>query len=157
MTEVQTYLKPEPIRCQDVCGETKCEQVGQPTKKGHVRGCCCRSCRGRKANRNGHSKQNRGARALGLVTSKFAPSDEENLGGPLRFEHKSGANDAGPVRTRYEACRAQSEAAKSIGDPRPFVAGFTPPGSRQMYVVVRSDDLELVVAALGAAWGFFDG
>lgn len=116
--------------------------------------CKCKSCQGRKNRNNGHKKQNKGARALGLVTSKFAPSDEENLGGHLRFEHKSGAHDAGPIRTRYEACRAQSDAARSIGDVRPFVAGFTPPGSRLMYVVVRSDDLEAFVLADAYVRGF---
>lgn len=158
MSAYGELLKPEPTACP--CGDQRCDKVGQPRAKKmsdglhHVRGCPCVRCRASRKYKDAHSKQNKGARELGLVTGKFAPSDEENLGGHLRFEHKSGANDAGPIRTRYEACRAQSDAAKAIGDHRPFVAGFTPPGSRLMYVVVRSDDLEAFVLADGYVRGF---
>lgn len=102
----------------------------------------------------GLAKQSRAARTLGLVTGKFAPSDEEAMGGHLLFEHKATAREAGPVATAYERCRAQALAAKSIGDTRPFVAGFTPPKSRHMYVVVRADDLEAFVLADAYVRGF---
>lgn len=153
-----SLLKSDPIECP--CGDERCDKVGQPRVKQmsdglhHVKGCPCRRCSASRKYKDAHGKQNAGARRLGLVTGKFAPNDEENLGGHLRFEHKSGAHDAGPIRTRYEACRAQSDAARAIGDVRPFVAGFTPPGSRLMYVVLRSDDIEPFVLAEAYVRGF---
>lgn len=149
-------LKPEPIRCADVCGDGRCEKVGQPTKSGHVKGCICIRCRNRNNRKRGLAKQSRAARTLGLVTGKFAASDEENLGGHLLFEHKATAREAGPVATAYERCRAQAMAAKSIGDTRPFAAGFTPPNSRHMYTTVRDDDLEAFVLANAYAWGLME-
>lgn len=151
---VESFMKPEPINCRDVCGEPKCTKVGQPTKNGHVKGCSCISCRNRNNRKRGLAKQSRAARTLGLVTGKFAPSDEENMGGHLLFEHKATAREAGPVATAYERCRAQAMAAKSIGDTRPFAAGFTPPGSTHTYLTVRDDDLEAFVLADAYVRGF---
>lgn len=154
-SEVTSYLKPEPIACSTVCGDERCTKVGQPTKaSGHCKGCCCIRCRNRNNRSRGLKKQSRAARTLGLVTGKFAPSDEEAMAGHLLFEHKATARQAGPVATAYELSRAQAMAAKSVGDTRPFVAGFTPPGSSHMYVTIRDDDLEAFVLADAYMRGF---
>lgn len=153
MSEVTSYQKTK-IQCRDVCGDAKCDKFGTPTASGHVKGCPCISCRNRNNRRRGLRKQSRAARTLGLVTGKFASSDEETMTGHLLFEHKATAREAGPVATAYERCRAQAMAAKAIGDTRCFVASFTPPGSSHMYTTIRDDDLEAFVLSTAYAWGF---
>lgn len=79
------------------------------------------------------------------------PSNEESLTLPFRYEHKDG-RIARPVVTAYTRERIQSDLAKSVGDPRVFVAGYSI-DSKFSYYVVRSDELEAFVYGLIEAWG----
>jgi hypothetical protein len=81
----------------------------------------CRSCRGRRSRRSGRRKQNEGKKVLGVPASRFSPTDanEENWKDIIRWEVKSGAQ-VGPIATRYLQYEGQSEAARPIGDNRPF-------------------------------------
>lgn len=66
----------------------------------------------------------------------------------VRVEVKSGFRDADPVRTRFQAMEAQSEASRAIGDPRLFVAVWMPPGWSDGIVGVRLSELEEVALAI---------
>lgn len=116
-----------------------------------ARKCKCPRCRGRNNNKRGHERQSKAFRRAGYV-GKFSPRDEEAAGWVLRLEHKDGGK-AQTVITAYERERQQSEAARPIGDPRPFVASYSR-DEKHTYYVLRDDDLELVVAALAGSWGF---
>lgn len=115
-----------------------------------VRACrSCPNCRG-KANRSkGDSQAAKVRRAL--AASGVATRHEEGWGGALRIEVKAGAQ-AGPVLTKYLASKAQSEAARAVGDTRPFIAAFAPERGPRLYVI-EEDELAQVMAALAENWG----
>lgn len=115
--------------------------------------CRCKRCQGRSNRSRGLAKQRAATKKLGLSHGQYAGTHEESLQGPVRTEHKSTARNAGPVGTAYELSRSQSDAARALGDNRPFVASFTPPGSTHIYFVVRDDDLDAFIAAYIEAWG----
>lgn len=93
------------------------------------RGAPCRSCMGRRSKRKGREKQRSAATALRIPASKFASQmgHEENLRGPVRIEVKSGAQIS-PIEKRFLAYEKQSEAARPVGDSRPFLAVAMPDG-----------------------------
>lgn len=138
------------------CG---CGQYGtlkKPNRAGVrcvIRTCKCRSCRGRADRRTGKKKQGTAARRLGIPTNGIETGHEEHYAGALRIEVKSGDREAGPVWTRYAACEAQSEAARPIGDHRPFAAVFMPKGQSEGLVVVRLSKVNEFAAALVENWG----
>lgn len=140
------------------CGDDKCSAFGRlkkPNKDGTrcvARICKCARCRNRNNNKRGHDRQSQGVKRTRAFVAKFMPSNEESLSLPFRYEHKDGTK-ARTVVTAYERERAQSDASKSIGDPRGFVAGYSLTG-RRTYYVIRDDELEPVVVALAEAWGF---
>jgi hypothetical protein len=68
----------------------------------------------------------------------------------LRFEVKSG-KQVEPIATRYVAARNQSDAARAVGDVRPFCFVAAPDGSAPL-VLVRADELPAVVAAFVEEW-----
>lgn len=142
MTEVFSNLKPDPEPCP--CG---CGVVGRPTKKGHVPLCDrkkCASCRNRANRKGGMRKQRTGIRALG---APVGVGDEENIGGGLRTEVKSGGI-AGPVWTKFLASEKQSEQNRPIGDFRPFVALFMGTGTSDGLVVFRLSKIAETTQAL---------
>lgn len=141
------------------CGTESCDLWGtlkKPNRTGKrcVRGCKCLSCRNRNNRKRGLTKQRKAAVALGLDVGKFLPSDEEAMGGNLRMECKATKREAGPVWTAFRLVEAQSEAARPIGDHRPFVAAFMPPGEdKDGLVVCRMSALPQVAAAIVESWG----
>lgn len=140
--QVTPNLKPDPEPC--VCG---CGVVGMPTKKGHVRNCDrrkCASCRNRANRKGGMRKQRTGIRALG---APVGVGDEENIGGYLRTEVKSGLI-AQPVWTKFLASEKQSEQNRPVGDLRPFVALFMGSGTSDGLVVFRLSKVAETVQAL---------
>lgn len=140
-TLVETNFKPDPIECPCGCGAT-----GQPTKKGHVRSCDkrkCASCRNRSNRNNGRRKQRDGVRALGT----YDVTNEENVGGLLRTEVKSGGI-AAPVWTRFLASEKQSEQNRPTGDVRPFVALYMGEGTSDGLVVFRLSKIAETVQSL---------
>lgn len=109
----------------------------------------CRSCLGRRSRRSGLKKQREARKALGIPSAQFAGlnGNEEAWRGAVRAEVKSGAQ-VGPVWTRYFAAEQQSEANKSVGDPRKFVFISMPPGITDGLVTFRLSHAPEIVAAL---------
>jgi hypothetical protein len=93
------------------------------------------------------------AKEAGIVLNRLGAGHEENYAGAVRMESKAG-KQVGPVHTRYLDARAQSEAARPIGDHRPFVFVAGPDDAPYLLWVIRSDDLPQVVAALAENWGW---
>lgn len=125
--------------------------LGKPDRFGrrHVRGCPCRRCLGRRARRSGVTKQRKARRAMGIAGPTMGADHEENWRGNVRIEVKSGARDAGPVGTRFLANEGQSEGARPIGDNRPFMTIWMPPGwGSEGIVGIRLSQLAEVVQAL---------
>lgn len=120
MPDVTPNFKAEKIDCP--CG---CGAHGVPKgKRSHPRQCTCRPCVAGRNSRQGKAGHRKVARLLGAATAgRGSSSHEESWVHPWRVELKTGAQ-AGPVVTRWRLSRDQSEAAKSTGDHRPFVAIF---------------------------------
>jgi hypothetical protein len=71
----------------------------------------------------------------------------------VRQETKAGAK-AKTVQTAYRNSRAQSDAAKAVGDNRPFVAAFAADGDGEPYFVIHGKaDLYAVAFALVEEFG----
>lgn len=127
-----------------------CDRTGQVK-----RSCKCASCRGRRNRNQGKTKQRAARKQLersGLVNRERwvgRTAHEENWRGMVRVEVKSGARDAGPILTRYENARGQSDAQTAIGDNRPFVFVAMPPGASYGLAVLKLEDLEQLLAAYG--------
>lgn len=112
------------------------------------RKCRCARCLGSRNSTSGKRKPNKSRKVLGLVGANT--THEEHWGGPIRTEHKSGAQ-VGPIWTRYQAARNQSEAARPIGDIRPFAMVAHPKGTSEFLVIVSSDQLADFLEAYGGA------
>lgn len=145
---VETFFKPS-------CG-CGCGLVGglrKPWRDGVqcVRLCRCRRCLGQRNRNKGDSKAREARKALRLpgVNSRH----EELWGGPVTTEIKAGAK-AKPVGTAYERERRQALQNKPLGNPRGFMPGYCPDGTRHTYFVIRDDELETIVFALAEAWGY---
>ena len=114
--------------------------------------CDCRACTGRRSSRKGRQGQRQARTALRLNPERFKgrEGNEESWRARVRVEVKSGAQ-VQPIATRYVKARAQSDAARAIGDNRPFVMVAVPDGSDELVIVARRD-LPNVVAALVEEW-----
>lgn len=154
MTEVENRLKDNLGVCGCGCGNEGVLRA-RPWRGG-VRcvrhGCPCRRCLGGRSNRNGKRRQAKAVTALGVPRSSINPGHEEFLGGTVRLEVKAGAQ-AGPVWTKYLASEQQSNAARAVGDHRPFVACFEPKGTTDGLIVFRRSEVAEVVAALAEQLG----
>jgi len=73
---------------------------------------------------------------------------EEVWGGSCRVEMKAG-KQVQPIATRFEAARAQSELARPMGDPRPFLMVAMPDGSSDGIVLMRLSDFVEQFGTLG--------
>lgn len=155
--QVQTFLKADTYGpCE--CGCSVEGRLKKPSRDGkrHVQRLCkCVSCRNRNNRARGRDRQSQGVRRTKAFVGKFLPKDEEALTLPFRYEHKDGSK-ARTVVTAYERERVQSDQAKSVGDPRIFVAGYSV-SSKHTYYVIRNDDLESFVIGLAEVWGFGSG
>jgi hypothetical protein len=105
--------------------------------EGHIRGCNCPKCRGKRNRQKGDSKARQARKALGItgVNSRH----EEVWGGDVRVEVKAGAQ-VKPVVTAFLRCEIQSEQHRPIGDNRPFMLVVMPDGSKDGFVVMRLAD-----------------
>lgn len=149
MTDQLPLPGPDKIDCPDGCGK-----FGRPTRNGHVQGCKgppgqpCRSCLGRRSRRNGKTRQRAARKALGIPGLSLGADEEELWRGHVRVEVKSGHRDTVPIDTRYRAMRAQSDAARAIGDNRPFLAIVMPPGTSDGIFMGRLSELRDVAWAV---------
>lgn len=115
----------------------------------HDRACACASCRGRRNRRKGRDKQAAFRRLIGIPPTRYASQmgHEENWRGEVRVEVKAGAQ-VGPIATRFLAAEAQSEAARAIGDNRPFAMGAMPDGMTDGIMLCRATAALAVARAL---------
>jgi len=72
---------------------------------------------------------------------------EENWGGLVRTEIKAG-KQVGPIHTRFQDAKAQSDAAKALGDVRPFVMVAMPEGTSKGIVLMDLDEFSEMLKML---------
>ena len=135
---------------QDKCNAPGCPlfgTLGRPDRRGvrRIRGCSDPAARGRRNRTKGDSKARRARKKLGL--GGYLTRHEENWGGAFRVEIKAGAQ-VGPIATRFQAAKAQSDAAKALGDIRPFVMVAMPDGTSKGIVLMDLDDFSEIVSLL---------
>lgn len=147
MTDVSPNLKTNVGPCG--CG---CEAYGtyrsRPWKNGQLcvrRVCSCAHCVGKRSRSKGDSKARTGRKTLGI--SGANTRHEELWGGALRVEFKAGGQIS-PAYNAFLRCERQSEAARPIGDNRPFGAIFMPEGTRDGVLVVRLSKVADVAVAV---------
>jgi len=118
--------------------------------EGHVRLCQCPRCQGKRSRQKGDSKARKARKALGIAGANTR--HEELWGGGVRVEVKAG-KQVGPVWTRFLLAEGQSEQARPIGDPRPFVFVAMPEGTSDGLVVFRLSQVAAVLDALAENLG----
>lgn len=136
----------------DKCTNEPCPMfgtLGRADRRGvrRVRGCADPAARGRRNRTKGDSKARRARKKLGL--GGHLTRHEENWGGLFLCEVKSGAQ-VGPIATRFQAAKAQSYAAKALGDIRPFIMVAMPDGTSKGIVLMDLDDFSEIVSLLTA-------
>lgn len=126
--------------------------------EGHIRGCNCPKCRGKRNRQKGLAKQREARKALGVAPShKFGDANEENWQDPLfANEVKSGAQIKAAVTawTRIEAQVMSNQTA--VGSQRkPCRAVLMPDGwGKEGLVMVRlSTWTELIAPAMQVVYG----
>jgi len=72
---------------------------------------------------------------------------EESWSGLVRTEIKAGIQ-VGPIATRFYAAKAQSDAAKALGDIRPFVMVAMPDGTTKGIVLMDLDEFSELLAVV---------
>jgi len=65
----------------------------------------------------------------------------------VRCEIKSGLQ-VGPIATRFQAAKAQSDAAKALGDIRPFVMVAMPDGTAKGIVLIDLDEFSEIIGLI---------
>ena len=131
----------------DKCSNDACPlygTLGREDRKGkrRVKGCGDPAARGRRNRRKGDSKARRARKKLGL--GGHLTRHEENWGGAFRTEIKAGAQ-VGPIATPFQAAKAQSDAAKAVGDIRPFVMVAMPDGTSKGIVLMDLEEFSQIV------------
>ena len=134
----------------DRCSNDACPvfgTLGRPDRQGRrrVRGCGDPSARGKRNRRKGDSKARRARKKLGL--GGHLTRHEENWGGAFRVEIKAGAQ-VGPIATRFRAAKAQSDAAKAMGDIRPFVMVAMPDGTTEGIILMTLSEFSELASLL---------
>ena len=120
--------------------------LGRPARDGarRVKGCGDPVASGKRNRSKGDREERKAGSLLGATGANTR--HEEHRGGLIRYESKAGAQ-VGPIWTRFQAARAQSEQSRSIGDHRPFAMVASPDGTSEQLVIVSSKDWPQVVAA----------
>jgi hypothetical protein len=123
--------------------------LGRPDRSmvRRVRGCSDPAARGRRNRTKGDAKARRARKKLGL--GGHLTRHEENWGGAFRTEIKAGAQ-IGPIATRFYAAKAQSDAAKALGDIRPFVMVAMPDGTTDGICLMTLTEFAELAALLSA-------
>jgi hypothetical protein len=118
-----------------------------------ARKCSCARCRGRNSRSKGDGKARKARAALAIpgVNSRH----EEHTGGTVRWEAKAGAQIQ-PMWTAFRKAEAQSEAARPVGDNRPFVMTAAPDGESDQIVAFRLSKVREVTAALAEQLGIIE-
>lgn len=134
----------------DKCSNKDCPlygTLGKPGRDGRrrIRHCGDPAARGKRNRTKGDAKARRARKKLGL--GGHLTRHEENWGGRFRTEIKAGAQ-VGPIYTRFRDAKAQSDAAKALGDIRPFVMVAMPDGTSDGIVLVSLDEFAEIVSLL---------
>ena len=121
--------------------------LGRPDRRQvrRVRGCADPAARGRRNRTKGDAKARRARKKLGL--GGHLTRHEENWGGVFRTEIKAGAQ-IGPIATRFQAAKTQSDAAKALGDVRPFIMVAMPDGSTDGIVLMSLSEFSELASLL---------
>ena len=121
--------------------------LGRPDRKNvrRIRGCADPAARGRRNRTKGDAKARRARKKLGL--GGHLTRHEENWGGYFRTEVKAGAQ-VGPIATRFQTAKAQSDAAKALGDIRPFIMVAMPDGTTDGIVLMSLSECSELTALL---------
>jgi hypothetical protein len=133
-----------------VDGCPKFGTLGREARDGkrRVKGCNDPVARGKRSRTKGDSKARRARKKLGLsATGNAGTRHEEHWGGYFRVEVKAGAQ-VGPIATRFNQARLQSEASKSLGDIRPFAMIAMPDGSSDGIVLMTLDEFAELVSLI---------
>ena len=137
----------------DRCNLPECPRfglLGRPGRDGkrRVKGCNDPVARGKRNRTKGDAKARRARKKLGLFATGNAGSrHEEHWSGAFRIESKAGAQ-VGPIATRFYDAKAQSDAAKAIGDIRPFVMVAMPDGTSRGIILMDLDEFSELVSLL---------
>lgn len=118
--------------------------LGRADRQGvrRVRGCADPAARGRRNRTKGDAKARRARKKLGL--GGHLTRHEESWSGVVRTEIKAGIQ-VGPIATRFNAAKAQSDAAKALGDIRPFVMVAMPDGTSRGIVLMDLDEFSQII------------
>lgn len=138
-------LKPK-AECEgnrDKCSIENCPLFGTLGIQGRdgkrrVKGCGDPVARGKRNRAKGDAKARRARKALGIAGANTR--HEEHWGGAFRVEVKAGKQVA-PIWTRFLLAETQSEQARAIGDPRPFLMIAMPDNTQDGLVIGRLSDL----------------
>lgn len=135
---------------QDKCSNSSCPvfgTLGRPDRNHvrRVRGCGDPAARGKRNRRKGDSKARRARKKLGL--GGHLTRHEENWGGAFRVEIKAGAQIKA-IATRFNAAKLQSDAAKALGDIRPFAMVAMPDGSSEGIVLMTLSEFSELASLL---------
>ena len=137
----------------DKCTVAGCPKFGTLGREGRdgkrrVKGCGDPVARGRRNRTKGDSKARRARKKLGLAaTGNAGTRHEEHWGGMFRVEVKAGSQ-VGPIATRFDAARSQSEASKALGDVRPFAMIAMPDGSSDGIVLMSLAEFAELLALI---------
>jgi len=137
----------------DKCTITGCPKFGTLGREGRdgkrrVKGCGDPVARGRRNRTKGDSKARRARKKLGLAaTGNAGTRHEEHWGGMFRVEVKAGSQ-VGPIATRFDAARSQSEASKALGDVRPFAMIAVPDGTSDGIVLMSLTEFAELLALI---------
>lgn len=135
------------------CSLADCPKYGLLGKQGRdgkrrVRGCSDPAARGKRNRTKGDNKARMARRKLGLAATGNAGSrHEEHWSGALRIEAKAGAQ-VQPIATRFYAAKSQSDAAKALGDIRPFAMVAMPDGKSDGIVLMTLEEFSELLALL---------
>lgn len=138
---------------QDVCGADGCPKfggLGRPDRGGkrRVRGCNDFVARGKRNRTKGDSKARKARKKLGLsATGNAGTRHEEHWGGMLRVEVKAGAI-VGPIATRFNSARIQSQDSKALGDIRPFAMIAMPDGTSDGIVLMGLNEFAELISLI---------
>ena len=135
------------------CNVAECPKfglLGRPGRDGNrrVKGCGDPVARGKRNRTKGDSKARKARKKLGLVATGHQSSrHEEDWTGRFRVEVKAGAQ-VQPIATRFFAARAQSTAAKRLGDIRPFAMIAMPDGTSDGIVLMTLEEFSELLSLL---------
>jgi len=122
-------------------------RLGKPGRDGkrRIKGCNDPVARGRRNRTKGDTKARVARKQLGLsATGKAGSRHEEHWTGAFRTEVKAGAQ-VGPIATRFNQARLQSEGSKTVGDNRPFVMVAMPNGSADGIVLISLSEFKELI------------